>query len=139
MRHGLLPALRLKVIEDSGDDVGIVDAGNDPNRTPAMLADFDIDSEHPLETPCPSHGAVFFGSGHWLVGSASLAAPGRCDLGAPAAVGGEDSMEASEVDPGSWHQRMPMKKCDQPPHRLSAIMTRRALRGFLRERFSLNR
>ena len=103
MRHGLLPALRLKVIEDSGDDVGIVDAGNDPNRTPAMLADFDIDSEHPLETPCPSHGAVFFGSGHWLVGSASLAAPGRCDLGAPAAVGGEDSMEASEVDPGSWH------------------------------------
>ena len=44
----LLPAHRLKVIEDSGNDVGIVDSGNDLNRTPAMLADLDIDPNCPF-------------------------------------------------------------------------------------------
>ena len=39
----LLPVLAVQMVEDSGDDVGVVDAGNDLDCTAAMLTDFNID------------------------------------------------------------------------------------------------
>ena len=41
----LLAALTVQVIEDSGDDVGIFNARNESDGTPALLADFNIDAE----------------------------------------------------------------------------------------------
>ncbi len=93
VRHGLLPALGAQVIEDSGDDVGIVDAGNDMQgrtnvtrgRTPgvtdfdctaAMFANLDIELEYALETLSPSDGVMLCGSVQQLVSIAQFAALG---------------------------------------------------------------
>ncbi len=53
----LQSALTVQVIEDSGDDVGIFNARNESDCTPALLADFNIDAEYPFEAACPGHRA----------------------------------------------------------------------------------
>ena len=62
------------------------DAGDDPHRPAAVLADFDIDPEHALEALCPSHGLASLGLGLVRIGLSPPAAPRRGDPSAVAVV-----------------------------------------------------
>ena len=99
-----MPALRSKVIENSSDDVGIVDAGNDLDCATAEFADLDINAEYSLEAARPCHGLMLFGSGHRLVFSAPLATPRWGDPCTPTGIRCKDAVEPREIHPWSWNQ-----------------------------------
>jgi hypothetical protein len=56
-----LSRLRIQVCEDLLDDVGILDAGDDPHRPTAGRKGLDIDPEHPLEALRRGHRGAAFG------------------------------------------------------------------------------
>ena len=83
-----------KVTQDPVNDLGLLDAGDDPHRAAALLTDLDINPEHTLESFCPGHGATLlrFGFGHRRNTGDTLTAPRWRYLCAKVAVGCEYSM-----------------------------------------------
>ena len=110
-----------KVTQDPVNDLGLLDAGDDPHRTTALLTDLDINLEHTLESFCPGHGKVRshsdregalgyatllrFGFGHRRNTGDMLTASCRRYLCTKVAVGCEYAMVAREVDAWSWNKR----------------------------------
>jgi hypothetical protein len=95
--------------EDLLDHHRIFDAGNDLDVTAAALAGLDVNVEDTFQALRPSHGGPAFGGRGVFgrirrVGFVALAALARRHLCTVCAVGGEDSVEPSEVDPGFGHQ-----------------------------------
>lgn len=79
-----LPVFGRQVVEDSRDDIGIFDAGDNPYRAATLFTDLDINAEYPLEAAGPRHRAVLFSGGHRPIFNAPLATPGWSDPRAPA-------------------------------------------------------
>ena len=95
------------MIEYLPDHYRIFNASDDLDGAAALLADRDIDVEHPLEALGPGHGRVPFGGRSRFVrylGLITLAPLRGGDQGAVSAVGGEHPVEAREVHPRPRHQ-----------------------------------
>ena len=111
-----LSCFRIQVGEDLLDDLGILDARNDPHCSAADRTGLDVDAENPLEALRPSHrGATFRLCRRLRIrGRGTLTAPaplGRRHPRAVFAVRCKHPMKASEVDPRLGHQgRQP---CDE--------------------------
>ena len=104
-----LSHLRIQVCEDLIDDVGILDAGDDPHRPAAGRAGLDVDPEHPLEALRPGHRGTAFGRRRLLRirGPGVLTAPaplGRRHARPVLAVWRKDAVETAQVDPWFRHQ-----------------------------------
>jgi len=99
-----LSCFRIQVGEDLLDDLGILDARNDPHCSAADRTGLDVDAENPLEALRPSHrGATFRLCRRLRIrGRGTLTAPaplGRRHPRAVFAVRCKHPMKASEVDP----------------------------------------
>ena len=95
-RSGLVACLN--VLEESGDDVGIFDAGNHSELAATLRADLDVYSEDAFQALHPAHrreGLV----GLWFLGVAS-----RHDGLAVFTVWREQTVEPAEVEPWTRHQ-----------------------------------
>jgi hypothetical protein len=109
---------RIEVIEDLLDDIGILDARDDPHRSAASRTGLDVDPENPLGALRPAHRGPAFGWRRLLRVRcrgmpASPAPPGRCHPRKVLSVRRKDPMEARQVDPRFRHQgRQP---CDGGP------------------------
>ena len=92
----------LKMSQNSIDDVLVLDASDDSDRS-AAAADFDFYIEYSLESLSPSHSGMALGGGaNFCIGDGLDALPALswCDQSAPAVVGGENTMVPGEVN--SW-------------------------------------
>src|SRR5690606_16856658 len=95
----------------------VFDAGDNPYRPLTLLAGFDVDLEDPFQALGPCHGGVAFGRRSVirvesvLVLVASPTPPRRRDGGPVFTVGGEDPMEAGQVD--SWLRHQGGQSCNK--------------------------
>src|SRR5690606_7316079 len=96
----LLVAALLEMGEDVGDELGVLDAGEDLEWTAAAPTGVDVDGEHAFEALHPGHRDVLGRGGRVVRGLrwSAAAAAGGGDVGAQAACGGEHAVESREVD-----------------------------------------
>lgn len=89
------------------NDQWIFNAGDHLDGAATFTAHLDVDIENRLETLRPGHGHAAFGRRFLLpligrFGVVAFAPLGRCHPRTVFAVGGEDTVEAGQVD--SWHR-----------------------------------
>ena len=99
--------LLAKMGQDPVDDVLVLDASDDFDRSAAAAADFDFYIEYSLESLSPSHSGMALGGGaSFCVGDRLDAFPTlrSCDQPTTEVVGCQDAMVAGEVNPRLWHQ-----------------------------------
>ena len=92
-----------EMIENLFDNCWVFDTGDDFDSAATLIAGFDIDLENTFQALSPSHGSMSLGCRFVLI----LPAPAAFSwshLRAKAAVGGEDTVEASEVHTRFWNQ-----------------------------------
>ena len=109
MPGGMGSVFAVQVGENLLDHHRVFDAGDDLYGATAAFAGFDVDVEHPFQALRPGHGGpVCCRRADFRricrAGLVALAAFSRRHLCTVCAVGGEDSVEPSEVDPGFGHQ-----------------------------------
>ena len=86
--------------EDSLDDLGSLDARDDPQRAAAHPTVFDVDAEDALEALHPAHGRTTrrMGlAGDWMGGVGD-------DTATVFAVRGEHAVVSGEMGAGAWHE-----------------------------------
>ena len=97
----------LNMGQDPVDDVLVLDASDDFDRSAAAAADFDFCIEYSLESLSPSQSGMALGGGaSFCVGDRLDAFPTLrwCDQPTTAVVRCQDAMVASEIDPGLGNQ-----------------------------------
>ena len=105
----------MQVIQDPVDDVLVLDASDDFDRSTAATTDLDVDTEHTFQALGPGHtrqsgagsgGMALGGCADFCVGVGLDAspAPGRRHEPASAMVRREDAMITGEIDPRLWYQ-----------------------------------
>ena len=104
----LRSAFLIEVSKDLRDHLGILDAGDDPQRPAASAAGLDVDNA--LEALRPGHGSAAFSQRFllFLIGYLGFGdrAPRRLrHQRSVLAVGREHAVESRQVDPGLWDQR----------------------------------
>lgn len=87
------------MLEDGGDNVGILDAGNHSEFAAALGAGLDVDCEDPFKAPHPRHRSERL-IGLYIVGFAF-----GYDVFAVLAVWSEHAVKAGEVQTRTRHQR----------------------------------
>lgn len=96
----------LKMGEDVGDELGVLDAGDDLQRSAAALTGIDVDGEHAFEALHPRHRDMLGCGGLGARGLRwpAAASAGRGDGGTHAACGGEHPVESREVGARRRHE-----------------------------------
>ena len=83
-------------------------ASHDLDWAFTLLADLDVNIEHPFQSLHPGHGGMTLGWGVVFpcptrLGFTTFSSLRWCDVNPVHAVGGEDSVKSGEIDPGLGH------------------------------------